>query len=85
MEAIRQQLLEERYSAIYMRHNFPVSEIQPTFGAYKIYFGIVRDFNVKKLPDYNPMQASWFDKTLTRLTFKTKCLVRGLISDLGTK
>jgi glycosyltransferase involved in cell wall biosynthesis len=85
MVAIRKQLLEEGYSAIYMRHNFPVSEIQPTFGAYKIYFGIVRDFNVKKLPDYNPMQASWFDKTLTRLTFKTKCLVRGLISDLGTK
>jgi hypothetical protein len=85
IEAIRHQLLAERYSAIKVSHNFPASEILPTFGAHKIYFGVVRGFNVKELPDHQIKQASWLDEKLARLTFKTKCLVRGLISGLGTK
>lgn len=85
MLEIRQQLLMEGYSAINMTHNFPASERRPSFGSYRIYFGIVRDFKERNIGshDHFTKQESRPDHSLSILKFKVKCFARGLLSKMG--
>jgi hypothetical protein len=86
MAAIRKQLLVGSYAAIILKHNFPASEIQPSFGGDKIFFGVVRDFKNDIIINYNPKttEDKWLKRALARAEFKAKCFVRKLIPRSGT-